>query len=260
MDTRSRTCFFSPAVVTQLAFSNGFCLRPARLIALSLGVLGLWACDGLGYPRDPDGTLRRVLETGRMRVAAIDHVPWVVVEEDGVPRGAEVDLVEGFAHELGVAIEWRRAPAFSALEALERGDLDLAVGGFTKKAVTAQGGAGLTHAYFTEALVVATDPSAPVPRDLDGLKVHVAPNLMANTLVEDEGGVPVPEKTEVVYLTLLPDWQVPARGLVPTDVILNRDEHVMAVPQGENAWIMRLELFLRRHADGTATRLREHAP
>ena len=72
--------------------------------------------------------------------------------------------------------------------------------------------------------------------------------------------MPVPEKTGTVVFAALPDWQVPARGLVPTEVVLSRDEHVMAVPQGENAWIMRLERFLRGNADGFAARLREHSP
>jgi hypothetical protein len=34
----------------------------------------------------------------------------------------------------------------------------------------------------------------------------------------------------------------------------------MAVPQGENAWVMRLVRFLRKHAGETGSRLREHTP
>ncbi|MDZ3836696.1 MAG: transporter substrate-binding domain-containing protein [Rhodospirillales bacterium] len=234
-------------------------LRLARLMTLSLGGLGLMACEDLDYPRDPDETLSRVLAEGRLRAAAADHVPWVVVEDDGVPRGAEVDLVEGFARELGVAVEWRRAPAFVALEALERGEADLAIGGFTREAVTAEGSAGQTYPYFSEAIVVAADPGTPVPQALDGLAVHVAPELLANRLVADESGVPVAEKAEGVRLTALPDWQIARRGLVATGIVLDRSEHVIAVPRGENAWIMRLERFLRTHAATTGAKLGEHA-
>lgn len=232
----------------------------ARALALSLAMLGLAACDDVGYPRDPDGTLARVLSTGRMRVAAADHVPWVVVEEDGQPKGAEVALVESFARELGVAVDWRRAPAFAALEALERGDADLAIGGFTKKALTALGSAGQTYVYVTERIVVAADPGAPAPRALEGQRVRVAPELMANGLVADTGGVPVEEKTEGVGLTALPDWQLHSQGLLPTNIVLHESEHVVAVPRGENAWVMRLERFLRANAAHAADRLREHAP
>lgn len=59
-----------------------------RLVAPVFGVLGLAACDDFRFPRDPDGTLDRVLTTGRMRVAAVDHVPWVIVDGSGAPRGA----------------------------------------------------------------------------------------------------------------------------------------------------------------------------
>lgn len=83
---------------------------------------------------------------------------------------------------------------------------------------------------------------------------------MASGLVEKEGGVPVTEKSDAVQLTAMPDWQLPARNVVLTDVVLHRNEHVMAVPQGENAWVMRLELFLRKNAGETGAKLREHAP
>lgn len=234
--------------------------RPARLAVAGIVLLVLSACDEFPYPRDPEGTLERVLATQRMRAVAVDHVPWVMVDGDGAPRGAEADLVEAFARDLGVTVEWRRAPAFKALEALKRGDADLAIGGFAKTAVTAHEGAAHTYAYFTERLVVAAEPGSPAPADLEGAKIHVAPGLMAEGLVEGEGAVPVADKTGDVHLAALPDWQLPARGLVPTDTVLHEEEHVMAVPQGENAWVMRLERFLRKHAGETGGRLREHAP
>jgi polar amino acid transport system substrate-binding protein len=225
-----------------------------------LGLLKFPACDDFRFPRDPDGTLERVLASGRMRVVAVDHVPWVVVERDGSPVGSEVELIEAFARSVGATIEWRRAPAFKALEALGRRDADLAIGGFTRRAVTAHQAAGHSYAYFTEALIVAAEPGTPLPRDLRGQRVHAAPALLANGLVEDRGGVPVAERTEAVRLVAMPDWQLPMRGLVPTDIVLKREEHVIAVPRGENAWVMRLERFLREHAGGTAGRLRAHAP
>lgn len=234
-------------------------LRRAWLVVTLLAVCGLSACD-FTYPRDPNETLERVLAAGAMRVVAVDHVPWVTVEEDGSPSGVEVDLVEAFARDLGVTVEWRRAPAFEAVEALKRNDADLAIGGFTTTAIAGHEGAAQSYAYFKEALVVATEPGAPVPEDLDGLEVHAAPELMADGLIERKGGVPVPQTTEALSLFAVPDWQVQARGLVPTGIVLHRDEHVIAVPRGENAWIMRLERFLRAETDDVADKLREYAP
>ncbi|HEV7368206.1 substrate-binding periplasmic protein [Arenibaculum sp.] len=233
--------------------------RPIRLSASILGMMALAACDDFRFPRDPNGTLERVLAADRMRVVAVDHVPWVVVDGDGVPAGVEVDTVQAFARALGVTVEWRRAPAFEALEALKRGDADLAVGGFTRSSVAAHGGAAHTYAYFTETLVVAAEPGAAVPDDLEGLKVYVAPDLLADGLVEEAGGIPVAEDAGDVRLALVPDWWLPASGLVPTPIELHRDDHVIAVPQGENAWVMRLERFLRARVGATGARLREYA-
>lgn len=232
-------------------------LRPAWVIA---AVLGLAACDDFTYPRDPNDTLARVLESGTMRVAAIDHAPWASVDEDGRPSGAEVELIEAFARSLGVDVEWLRAPAFEALEALKRTDVDLAIGGLTRTAVSGHEGAAHSFVYFTEALVVAAEPGAPIPEELNGLRVYAPPDLMADGLIERESGVPVAQTTEELDYVLTPDWQVPARGLVPTGIVLQRAEHVIAVPPGENAWIMQLERFLRAETDTIAEELREYAP
>ena len=42
-------------------------------------------------------------------------------------------------------------------------------------------------------------------------------------------------------------------------VTLGEDEHVMAVPHGENAWIVRLERFLRSRLGTIPDLLREHS-
>lgn len=229
----------------------------ARLLVLSLGLLGLSACED--YPRDPNETLERVLARETMRVVAVDHGPWVVADAGEGERGAEVELIRAFAQDLGVAIEWHHAPAFEALDALGRGDADLVIGGFTKSAVQAHGTAANTYVYFTEVLIVAAEAGEPVPDTLDGRKVHVPPELMAEGLVEEKDGIPVPEPSEGVHLVALPHWQLPEHDLVPTGIVLHRSEHVMAVPPGENAWVMRLERFLREQAGDVGARLREHA-
>jgi hypothetical protein len=57
--------------------------------------------------------------------------------------GTEVALIEEFAEELGVAVEWRPLSAFAALEGLEQGEVDLAIGGFTQSEVSRHAGAAL---------------------------------------------------------------------------------------------------------------------
>jgi ABC-type amino acid transport substrate-binding protein len=188
-----------------------------------------------------------------MRVAAVDREPWVVVDGQQPPRGAEVALVEEFARDLGVGIDWRRMSAFEALEGLEQGDLDLAIGGFGQDSVARFPGAAPTYAYFHETLTVGARPGAPVPEDLDGRPVFVPPDMPASELVRSKGGVPTGADRDQTALTVLPQWRLQQAGLVPTGIVLRRSAHVMAVPQGENAWLMRLERFLR----GTAGTMEE---
>lgn len=226
---------------------------------MSSALLLLAACDDFRYPQDPDGTLDRVLATDRMRVVAIDHVPWVIVDGDAPPEGVEPELVKAFARELGVEVEWRRAPAFEAFEALEKGDVDLVIGGFPETAVTAHGTAAPTYAYFTDALIVASEPGTPVPEELDGERVHVPADLTAAGLVEEKDGIPVSRMSEEIDLVALHQWQLSTRDLVPTGIVLKREKRVMAIPKGENAWLMRLERFLRDNAGRVGALLREHA-
>lgn len=224
---------------------------------LALLFLVLTACDEVAFPRDPDGTLDRVEATGRVRVAAVDHRPWVIWNGRRSPGGAEVRLAEAFARELGATVEWRRASAFDALEALKRGDVDLAVGGFTREEITLHGGAASTYGYFTEALVVAARPGGPIPAELDGEEVVSPLDRMTDSLIEDVGGVPIAGEAAAASLVALPDWEIPAHELVPTGIELHRSEHVMAVPRGENAWVDRLERFLRRNGHRLGELLRE---
>lgn len=229
-----------------------------RLLALWAGILVLSGCDD--SPRDPNRTLERVRASQKLRVVAVDHQPWVIASQGSVPAGVEAELVQAFADELGVAVEWRQAPAFEVLEAIERGDADLAVGGFTAPGLEAEGSATRTFAYFTEELVVAVEPGAPVPDELSGQRVFVPPDPTAASLVEQKDGAPVREPDDDIRLVVMPQWQVLDHGLEATPITLRRDEHVWAVPKGKNAWIMRLETFLRDEADGVGGRLRGLGP
>ena len=227
-----------------------------RLVCVLLLVIPLSACQDTRFPRDPDNTLETVLSTGQMTVAAVDHVPWVVVDNNDPPHGAEVELVERFARDLGVSVIWQRMSAFEALEGLGTGDFDLAIGGFARESVSTPGAAP-TYAYFHEALVIGARPDA-LTDELGGQKVFVPAAEAVSELVRDKDGVPVSEWSDAVNFAALPRWQLEAWDLVPTGIVLRRSDHVMAIPQGENAWLMQVETFLRHESDTMADRLREH--
>lgn len=193
-----------------------------------------------------------------MTVAVAEDSPWVETGGPAAPRGAEVELVEAFAEDLGVEILWRPLSASDALRSLESGEADLAVGGFTREEVNAYGTAAPSYAYFEEVLVVAARPEARIPETIRGETIYLPPDVVARKLVREHGGTPVRDPAEA-DLVALPHWEVAARGLVPSGVELERRRHVVAIPKGENAWLMRLETFLRENAAGMGDRLRERA-
>ena len=158
-----------------------------RCAVLGVAAFALAGCDEFQYPRDPNNTLARVLASGQMRVVAADNVPWVIAGE-GAPAGAEAALVKAFAETLGARVEWRRVPAFEAFGALGRGEADLAIGGFPKQVVGAHPEGAATIPYFEERLIVAAAPGTPVPESLEGARVAVPPDLLAEGLVEEKGG------------------------------------------------------------------------
>jgi len=231
---------------------------PSPLHRLLLAVICfslLNACDDFQYPRDPKGTLNRVLDTQQMTVAVVEHPPWVILSGEGTPRGAEVELLEAFARDLGAAIEWRRLPHFEALKGLEWGDLDLAVGSFEEEAVLPISGVGPTYAYFEEEILVAHRPGVTAPQRLEGQRVFVPANQAVSALVRQQRGTPTQELTDAISLAALPRWQLESRGFLPGPITLRRARHVMAVPEGENAWLLRLERFLRLQSDRLPDRL-----
>ncbi|WP_139186637.1 transporter substrate-binding domain-containing protein [Sulfitobacter delicatus] len=240
---------------------NGAAIRASllysRVVAILVVCSLLIACDDIRFPRDPEKTLETVLADREMTVAFADNPPWVTFHGEGPPQGIEVDLVRAFADELEVAIDWKRLGAFSALEGLERGNIDLAIGGFDRKDVTPVAGAAPSFVYFEEFFDVGARPATAGSDDLEGRKVYVPQDLPLTKIVENRGGIPVEAWSDAVDYAAGPRWLLETKGLLPTNIELHRAEHVMAVRQGESAWLMRLERFLRRETEDIGARLRE---
>lgn len=97
------------------------------VIAIGIAVL-LGGC-GVTIPSDPNGTLERV-EDAVLRVGASPNGE-LVIERDGTFAGKEVDLVAGFAHDLDADIEWTLGSEEALVRGIERGELDLVIGGIT---------------------------------------------------------------------------------------------------------------------------------
>jgi len=106
-------------------------MRALRLLAVAVAVIALTIVSGCSsVPADPHGTLDRV-RGGVLRVGATHHPPWVEAAGISPPGGDEVDIVTAFANDNDADLEWEVGSEQSLVEALERGDLDLVIGGFT---------------------------------------------------------------------------------------------------------------------------------
>jgi ABC-type amino acid transport substrate-binding protein len=108
--------------------SRGF----ARVIAggVALVVAASLSGCGLRVPVDPDGTLDRIDRTGMLRAGASQSEGLVEVSGDEV-GGSLAELVEAFARERDADVTWVVASEERLVDALEAGDLDIAVGGMT---------------------------------------------------------------------------------------------------------------------------------
>ena len=95
----------------------------AALCALLLAVSVSSAC---GIPRDPEDSLERVRRTGVLRAGITAREPFTTAT-----GGPEADVITAFAQSLGARVEWHPGSESALFEALEKFELDVAVGGFT---------------------------------------------------------------------------------------------------------------------------------
>jgi ABC-type amino acid transport substrate-binding protein len=105
-----------------------------RALAGAVGACLVLAGCGVQLPTDPDGTLDRVRD-GRLVVGVSPEPPWTDMPDttSGEPFGREPDLLRGFARSLGAEVTWVTGGEQSLVDRLERGSLDVVVGGLTDR-------------------------------------------------------------------------------------------------------------------------------
>ena len=81
---------------------------------------------GCGIPRDPENSLERVRRTGILRAGITAREPFTTAG-----GGPEADVIAAFAQSLGAQVEWHPGSESTLFEALEKFELDVAIGGFT---------------------------------------------------------------------------------------------------------------------------------
>jgi polar amino acid transport system substrate-binding protein len=215
---------------------SGFVLCSVGLLTTLAG-----ACGSL--PRDPAKTLERVRQQKHIKIG-LENSPWVI-RTGSEPAGAEVRLLREFATSLAATPNWIWGGEQENLEALERFELDVVIGGLDattpwRKKI------GLTRPYFVEPISIGIPDDARSPESLKGLRVAVLAGDVAADYLVRKGATPVrvSELRHVPWPAAAPNWRLRELGLAVTNFELHRKEYVMAVPPGENGWLKRLQEFI----------------
>lgn len=226
--------------------------KHAAAASLALTLL-MGACDD--YPKDPKNTLQRV-SGGTVRAGAIAAEPWVIWQPEG-PAGVEVELVERLARTLDARVTWYRGTEHEVIDALKHRQLDIVVGGLTKSSPRSSV-VGFTRPYLKTDVVIV-GPSADAVADIEGRDVTAQPGTVIAAYVQSEGGNPVPETAEAApALAARRSWRVDRGEALMRS--LRTEQHVVAVPPGENAWLITVDRFFKDEADTARRRLRELGP
>ncbi len=216
------------------------------LLALVGGLLGLLAGNS-HYPKDPNDTLKRV-QHGTLRVGYTRAEPWVVpgLQE---PQGIEPALVRSLAQRLGARIEWVGGTEQHLFEALKAHELDLLIAGTTDESPW-KTEVGLTRPYVETTVYVGAAPGTTLIASLKGQTVAVPLGTDIGHFVRQHDAQPA-------YRAQLPggaplaagyEWQLQSWGYRRLNNLeLKKENHVLAVPPGENAWLLALETFLYQH-------------
>jgi len=215
----------------------------------------LVSCDKI--PRDPEKTFERVQQGRGVRVGLVEHAPWVVRGKEG-PAGVEVALVKEFCKSLGAKPEWHWGGEQSQMEALERFELDLLIGGITRKSPWRKR-VGVTSVYMEEKVTVGAPRGDAAPEQVKGKQIAVESGTATAAEVKRKGAEPVrvSDLKESAGAVAAPDWKIEQLGLVPTKVKLSTEKHVIATPPGENRWIKQLDEFLEQNRGKLPTLLQE---
>jgi polar amino acid transport system substrate-binding protein len=217
---------------------------------LSLLLATLLACN---LPRDSSGTLHRV-EHGVLRVGVIHDPPWAAAKD--ALAGVEVQLVSRLARDLGARAAWTPGAESELLAALHDRDLDLVIGGLTadspwKKKVA------FTRQYYTDSIIVSA-PAGIQPDRIHGTPVAVEAGTPVIRYLRKKGAVPLAtnDLTGARGAVAAPAWLLARLGRPQAGLLVYQAQHVLAVPPGENQWLMRVERFLQEERDSVPQLLR----
>jgi polar amino acid transport system substrate-binding protein len=227
-------------------------LRVAAGGALLFAV-AVFAVASCSLPRDPEGTLEEARRDG-LRAAAVHAPPWIVVDDGVVVGGIEAALVEEVGRALGTRVSWQPMGEHEAMQALESFRLHLVAGALEANSPW-RGKVALARPYYRGRARVGVPAGVAPFSELEGARVAVRTGSHLAAALEARGAVPV--ETADPWASGLPvaaeDWELHARGfrLGPE---LAEVARVLALPPGENRFLLEVERTLRPLSSGELER------
>lgn len=230
----------------------------------SVWALSLVLMCGCGLPRDSEDTLSRARERGAIRVGVTDAPPFIHrsrADPSAEALGVEADLIRDFARAHGLRVQWIWGPLEAHYAALEKQGLDLAAGAITKDSPWKQR-IGLTQAYLTTSVTVGLPPGRAPVGTIEGLRVAVEPGHGWENELRRRGAEvvlsdhPFAQRMAVAA----PDWQLAAHDYPLAKIHpIAEEQHVLAIPAGQNAWLASLESHLLGREQELVSRLAAEA-
>lgn len=205
---------------------------------------------GCDIPRDPEHTLGAIRARGVIRVGVSESEPWIRRTSPGrnaEAAGVEARLIRRLAEDLGVRVEWIWGSLEDHYASLETFDLDLVAGGLTDESPW-RSRVAFTRPYLRSNIFVGTASGARID-DLDGLRVAIEPGADIREYLEEHDAIAVvaPDPFQSGLPVGAPGWKLTRNGFLPASDSLHEVRHVLALPPGENGWLVTVEEFLVRN-------------
>jgi polar amino acid transport system substrate-binding protein len=209
-------------------------------------LFGLIFAGCQNYPKDPMHTFDKVKEH-TLKVAYSENGQWVR-EDNGIVSGIEAEIIKEFASSINAGIEWIKGPESELMPLLKEGECHIYIGGLVQTSPWRKHTA-FSRPYTTAEVYIGVSPSMSPPHDIKNKKIGVRKGSSIGKYVKKKEGIP--QYTDSLahhpYIAAY-NWEIKELGFTKTNIKLYEEKHVIAVPQGENRFLMEVEKFLDSHA------------
>lgn len=181
-----------------------------------------------------------------LKVAYSENEIWIQ-ENKGKVIGIEANIIKEFANAVNAEVEWIKGAESELIPLLKEGECHIFICGLTKSSPWKKH-AGFTRPYTTSKIYIGISPGITVPESIKDKKIAVKKNNSIGKYIKRKGGIPeYTDSLEGYSYIATYEREIKQLGYILTDIKLHEEKQVIAVPQGENAFLIELENFLDSH-------------